>query len=386
MIINKVLRRLKREYKEHLLFKFKKFEFRDNPYNRLDKVQEGLTDQQFQYIDDKNILDRIIKAYQLAKEVQKTKSSTYNVSNEWLPIYEKPLKPIMNALSSGNVDEVRKIYRNFWRNSSSVGLVGFPGDMEKSYFKGKISKRDKKVYLYDFLHRMKYWKSYVGNSYSLKDLKSPAIGNPFGLVLDGTFIKSGADYLHYYSVAISRLIKKKKNPVVVELGAGYGGMPYYLCRDNPTFTYVDFDLPENLALTSYFLMCAFPEKKFALYGENELNNECLSSNNIILMPSFEIEKMPTQSTDLAFNSYSLAEMSEETIKNYIYHFDRVTKEYILHINHTRNSLVGADNFEIDNNNFELVYKIPAIWNGGRDLDMDEFEYLYRRTSFNSANQ
>ena len=86
----------------------------------------------------------------------------------------------------------------------------------------------------------------------------------------------------------------------------------------------------------------------------------------------------TESVNLSFNSYSLAEMSPEAIATYIGHISRVTREFFLHINHTRHSLVGADNFGIDPARFDLIYRAPALWNLARNPDMDEFEYLYWR--------
>ena len=81
---------------------------------------------------------------------------------------------------------------------------------------------------------------------------------------------------------------------------------------------------------------------------------------------------------MVFNSYSLAEMSKETIDLYIQQIMRICKDYILHVNHNKKSKVNADNFGINEKYFSLFYKSPALWNYGRNIKMDEFEYLYKK--------
>jgi hypothetical protein len=71
-------------------------------------------------------------------------------------------------------------------------------------------------------------------------------------------------------------------------------------------------------------------------------------------------------------------MSQETIKTYINEFTRISKGYFLHVNHNKVSEIIADNFGVDLNQFDLLYKIPALWNAGRNLYMDEYEYLYKK--------
>ena len=46
--------------------------------------------------------------------------------------------------------------------------------------------------------------------------------------MDGIFIRSGADYHHYYAHIIKQLLRPGQDHVVVELGAGFAGMAYFL--------------------------------------------------------------------------------------------------------------------------------------------------------------
>lgn len=367
-------------------FCFKYFEYKNDKNFDYKMVYNGFSDHKEESKDDYEILNRICIAYIKAKEVQRNVSPIYSPSNEWLPIYEKPLKEIIEILTKRDIETLSRIYGNFWRDSCSTGLVGLPVNMEKCYFGKKISLRNKIYFLNDAYNRYRLWNSLLGDTHSIKDLESPCIGNPFGYYIDGNFIVSGSDYNHYYATIIGRLLKSAPSKCVVELGAGFGGMAYYLLRDNNDISYVDFDLPENAALTAYYLLKAFPEKKIRLYGEVDSITESLNNNEILIMPSFEIEKLPTGCVGLAFNSYSLAEMSKETVKSYISKFTEMVEEkgYIMHINHNKNSEFIADNFGIDPNQFDLLYKIPALWNMGRNSLMDEYEYLYRKSTNEST--
>jgi len=328
------------------------------------------------------IIERIIKAYRKAKQDQKGFAAPYQVGNEWLPIYERYMNSIIKALTAGDKQAVNSIYENFMREDCSVGLHGMPTNMANTYFGDKITKIAAQEYLYDALYRYKHWKEITANQYGLSDLKMPDYGNSYGYYVDNEYVRTGAEYLHYYATRIAELTSKEQGKkIVVELGGGYGGLGYFINKLIPEVTYVDFDLPENMALTSYFLMNSFPDKKILLYGEGECNEENLQKYDIIIMPNFEISKLPTAKANLVFNSYSLAEMSTETINTYIPELKRASKAYFFHVNHSQLShSLKADEFGIDDENFKLISKQPALWNMGRDANMDEFEYLYDKSA------
>ncbi len=384
-ILKKVFRkgfitRLRNFVRRRMLAAFFAKDYSNDPHFNPDLVQSGFADRRSN-VSDKKIFERIIRSYNQAKEVQASASSIYQVGNEWLPIYQGYMGEIMNALSTGSVEKVSAIYNNFFREPCSVGLHGFPLDMFRNFFIDNIEQKNKRLFLNDFLHRYRLWCSTIGESASISSLKSPDVGNPYGLTIDNVFIRAGSDYLHYYASMIARLIRGgKQRKVVVELGGGFGGMPYYLVRDNSDITYYDFDLPENLALTAFYLLSVFPDKKIALYGEVDVGTLNPDDYDIVLMPNFEIARMQNGSADLVFNSYSLAEMSVEAVDNYLCHFNRMSNKFIFHINHTRDSVVKADQFKVDLNKFELVYRAPALWNMARNIEMDEFEYLFKNKS------
>ena len=330
--------------------------------------------------NDDVIINRIIESYNKSKEIQKNLSSAFQVGNEWLPIYNSYMSEAMNALKKKDVTEIKKIYENFMREDCSVGLHGLSFDMKNAYFKNNISKIDADLFFYDTIYRYNHWSKLTNNKFTSKDLKMPDYGNPYGIYEGDKFIRIGSEYLHYYSYLIDELLSvKKSRKYIVELGGGYGGLGYFLNKNINNLTYIDFDLPENMALTAYYLLSSFPEKKILLFGEADLNEKTINEYDIILMPNFELSKLPSNYIDLIFNSYSLAEMSSETINEYIPQLMKSSNGYILHINHAKKSYsLKADEFGITADKFELVYKKPALWNMGRNINMDEFEYLYKK--------
>ncbi len=326
-------------------------------------------------------LKRISIAYKKASHDIFNHSEIFRPSNEWLPIYKQSYKEIIPALEDCDINAIDKIYKNFWRDSCSSGLVGLPVDMKLSFFGNKISFINKALYLNDSLHRFNLWKKLIGNRYPICSLFSPTLGNPYGYFVNDKFIKSGADYQHYYATQINDLLLERQGrKVVAEIGGGYGGMAYYLIRDSNNLTYIDFDLPENLALTSYYLLKAFPEKKILLYGEDEIEGIKFADYDIILMPSFQLDKLHERSCDLIFNSYSLAEMSPPTIRHYVQQSANLINDggWFFHVNHTSHSLVSAEDFPIPGN-LKLIRKELAEWNLGRNSNMDEYEFLYKKS-------
>lgn len=327
--------------------------------------------------DDVPILKRIIAAYKKAKITQKSSGEAFNVSNEWLPIYERQLGPVMKALLSENVAELQRMYRNFFRDPCSTGLVGLPINMPNLFSGRAIKQQFREYILCDVLHRYELWKKRTANKYPAAALSAPLVGNPYGYTRDGVFVRAGGDYHHYYAHAIAELTGASENQVVLELGGGFGGLAYYLVRDHPQVTYVDFDLPEGVALASYYLMRCLPNVPIRLYGEAELSAEVLATPGFVIMPSFEIMNMPSKSAAVAFNSYSLAEMSPAAISVYLDQITRITGGYFLHVNHNKNAVLSADQFGVEERGFTLVNRELAGWTLGINSQSDEYEYLYR---------
>ncbi len=327
------------------------------------------------------VLERIIKAYQLTIKNPASKSEIYNVSNEWLFIYKFYMDEVMKALKSGDKTSLKKIYSNFMREKCSTGLHGLAIDMHDNFFaKNTPSSTHSKLYLNDCNYRFDLWKSSTGITQNVDALFMPEFGNSYGYNKEGTYIRTGAEYLHYYANSIKNLLHTKDNSkkTILEIGGGYGGLAYFLNKNITNLTYVDLDLPENMALTAYYLLCSFPNKKIMLYGEDSLEN--ISNYDIVILPNFCLDELKNNTADLVFNSYSLAEMAPKTIEHYMSKIKQISKEFIFHINHSnRSTSINADNFGFEtDSSYSLIYRAKAMWNMYRNFRCDEYEYLYKK--------
>ncbi len=366
--------------------------FRDDPMFNLAAVHKGLLPRPMSpkrsMADRTEAARRIIEAYSLAVRDQAAHRDIYKVSNEWVPIYEAPLMPLIGALRRRDAAGLRDLLDNFFRSSISWGLCGMAGDMEKLYFSNTPSRFALKKLLIDALYRYRLLERLLPGTRPI-DLHVDDVGNPYGLVVGDEFVRTGADYQYYYAHAVSKLLDPiAGRSLVAELGGGIGGFAYFLNRLKPAnLTYINLDLPEILCISSYQLLNLLPDKRFLLYGETAtIDSSAIASHDIALLPCFAIEAMKENSVNVSFNSYSLAEMGRETIVNYTKHLSRITSDAILHVNHVTNALVGADFFPFDNTKFELKRREPALWNLGRDLKCDEYEFLLMRRDGASSSR
>jgi hypothetical protein len=280
--------------------------------------------------EDSALLTRICTAYRKALEDQPFQSSIYHPTKWWQEVRTHCLGPVMRALQTGDLDTLRSIYRNFFRDRCSSGLVDLPYGAPKAWFGLSVDKRRRRYYLGDALHRIDTWAAQTSGDCTTRDLVGPNVGNPFGIILDGALIPTGATYQHYCAHRILRELAPG-TAVVAEVGGGFGGMAYYLLRDRPRLTYLDFDLPESLALTAYYLQTAFPEKTFLLYGEEELSSEAIHKADVILMPLFEMPKLPTAGVDFSFSANAISDLASESMAEYLKILARCTRRSFLHI-------------------------------------------------------
>jgi hypothetical protein len=206
----------------------------------------------------------------------------------------------------------------------------------------------------------------------LEKLARKPVGNPYGYKLNEFEVFPSAEYHCAFAQKINMLVRKFDRPTILEIGGGYGGLAYYCLVENPRMRIVLSDLPENAALQAFYLKSMFPNKKIKLYGEVEIDGDF----DILITPNFALEEISENSVELTFNSYSLAEMSRETVNRYINIICNVTNHYFYHLNHVFWEM-SSDTFPIDFDKFDLLFRNPTLW--GKDpraYQMDQHEYLY----------
>jgi hypothetical protein len=310
--------------------------FKGDPRYNLQNVTDGFAPHLDMAGDDTELLGRICIAYIKALDRQERAPAIYKATEWWEQVRCGSLARVRHALVNRDIGSLQTMYQNFYRDSCSTGLLGVPYGMSKSYFGGPIKDIHRHFYLSHVLYRLDYWSAQTGNRFAPGDLAGPGFGNPFGIQLGDTFIPVGAEYAHYCAHRINLLLGSKQS-TIAEIGGGFGNMAYYLLRDHPGLTYLNFDTPESLALSSYYLMKAFPQLNFFLYGEQELTRETIDKSDVILMPLFELGTLPAESVSVCFSSHAMSDLSPEAMDTYMGNIDRFTRNSILYIGNRKAS-------------------------------------------------
>jgi putative sugar O-methyltransferase len=338
--------------------------FRFDPRFNLQNVSDGFASHIDESNNDSELLERICNAYITAVDHQRSASKAYAATEWWQQVRRRSLGPVIRALQSRDICALRKMYRNFYRDACSAGLLGVPFGMSSAYFGGAISNLHRRFYLSHALYRIDYWRAQTGNRFELQDLAGPEIGNPFGVCIDGTLVTVGADYAHCCAKQVGTLLHSERTRVA-EIGGGFGGMAYYLLRDRAKLTYCDFDLPETIALSSYYLMKAFPRSSFILYGEQRLTKDSIDRADVVLMPAFELANMPAGCIDVTFSSHAMSDISCKAMGEYLNNIVRMTNSAFLYIGNRRASKTISDLIADAYDSFQLVETRSSGWHSHR---------------------
>jgi hypothetical protein len=357
--------------------------YNDDPRYDLQNVTDGFASRLGARDDDSELLERICAAYIKTVRHPGVASEMYKATSWWEEIRQRSLRHVIQALMSRDIRTLRRMYQNFFRDPCSTGLLNVPYGMSKAYFGGTIKDVPRNFYLSDTLHRLDYWSLQTRGCCNIHELSGPEIGNPFGICLDDTLIRAGSPYQHYCAYKVSSVANSNK-PIVVEIGGGFGGMAYYLLRDCPDVTYVDFDLPESIALTSYYLLKAFPQLDVRLFGELD-STYLMPRADVLLMPLFKLSSMPAGSADIVFSSHAMADLSDPALQHYLQIIGRVTRDPFLYVGN-RSAVDGINRaISRDCPSAVLVDTRLSGWNDHTKLSdsANELECLYR---FNYGRQ
>ncbi len=155
--------------------------------------------------------------------------------------------------------------------------------------------------------------------------ESKALGG-FGFEIDGNLIN--LDTLKFYESLIAMDLggvldifeeKHEKNPVVLEIGAGWGGFAYQFKTLFPNTCYIIIDLPQTLLFSIIYLKSLFPAGKFFIFGEDgtaQLPDD-MSCFDFIFLPANSLNLLTCEMhIDLAINMVSFQEMTRKQVDNY----------------------------------------------------------------------
>lgn len=337
--------------------------FRADARYDLRNVRDGFRSHTQDGTDDTPLIERICTAYNLAMEAQKAAPRADGWSKGWRAMREGSLQQFIRALTDSDTAALGRMLRNFYRDPCSSGLLAAPHSMSKAYFGPRIRDIYCHYYLSHVLYRFEYWNELTGGRFSLKDLAGPEVGNPFGVVIDGTHIGVGSEYSHYCAHKVIDLLGKPPTevPVVAEIGGGFGAIGYYLVRDYGTISYISLDSPERIALSSFYLLKAFPKRQVVLFGEKSLSEESIGEPGVVLLPTFAFREIPQHAIDLTFSSLGFGAMSAESIRDCVTEIDRITRTSLLVIDNRLASNQLASLIDKEQRSFKLRETLSTAW-------------------------
>jgi putative sugar O-methyltransferase len=366
-------------------------------YSRLDiddkslDADHGYADHRKDQNSDKNIdgelFDRLIDAYESAKAAQAAAPPQFEVRGYWAEWLELNYGSLIQAINLRDHDALNELLSNFAREQFAVG-TGSSYDDVVLYKTSIIGRMHAKAVWCDYRDKL------IDIGADLGSISHPLVGNPAGIQVNDSVIPIETLRHAYNAYSIAELLVDVPQPVIVEIGGGFGGQAYQTIDrlakvSNPASKYLDFDIPEVLFVASYFLLKSFPDKRFRLFGEGKIKAEKDSDFDIGLFPHFTISELTDRSADLAFNSHSFSEMDAVTSSEYMRILNRVCARYLLHINHEVRLIVEQPDGSKSTNNigselvpdtrtFKRIYKRPRVYGRPEDRPFKSFAYLYER--------
>jgi putative sugar O-methyltransferase len=305
----------------------------------------------------------------------------YGATSWWQRVRTRNLSPVQMSLVNFDIKALGRMYERFYRDPCSQGLVGWPRSWDSGTDREHIEEAELRILRDETHYRIGCWRAQTGERYPVSALESPDVGKPFGVWVDGSFVVARAEYHHACACRTSHFTSA--DGTVVEIGGGYGGMAYHLLRARTGIRYIDFDVPETLALAAYYLGNALPERKLVLCGEEEGALNGIEAGAIALLPPWRMACMPDKSADVTFSAHLLCDLAPVARERYLMEIARFTKGYL--VNCGREDDGAAEAFD---RHFHLTERRRTVWRHYRDPEAKESEQLFRpqlKESANSAN-
>ncbi|NRA66669.1 MAG: putative sugar O-methyltransferase [Pseudobacteriovorax sp.] len=287
---------------------------------------------------DRSIFDRIEKSYKLAYDLEPKKI----VHSQWW------------------TDIIAEFKTTFFDSNFKLEIDRLKSFRQTSYTKAAIINdqcatilREKGIYS-SFLQSLELIMEYHKMSDAidhdiLMSISESKIGGSYCPVYRGQRLSQRLLTHAYYVTQLRKFthIKNNSETVILDLGGAYGGLLRQIGHYYSKAKLILIELPEVVAMGSYFLQAAFPEKKVATLADLKYlshNSIDLSTADIFVLPTWCIELLETNSIDLVVNSTSLGEMSTEYGIFYLENIERICKRYFFSNNRGTSSIEKYDDF------------------------------------------
>ena len=319
----------------------------------------------------KKTINRILNFYH-KNDIKISQSNNKGVWKEWLDIN---FKGLINHLINKRIYKLTDLSNNMFREKIAIGAGGY--DLWNRYQRifGKY---------YINIVWWQYFKILKNSNYPMDKLKFPLIGNPCGLLYNGSVIPTETLRHAYAAQKILKYIDKE-NSLIVDIGSGIGGVVYQLLNLKKNTKVFLVDLPEMIFFSSAFITTAFPNKNFYFYGESE---EIKKKADIFFIPNNKKNFLKEYSIDIYFNSCSFSEMDSKETRDYLNIINANCRGYLIHDNHDEkfrykgnenlsNNIIGSEIGEFLNE-FELLEKKIRKHKLPDDLNIKHFEYVFKK--------
>ena len=359
-------------------------ELKRHPKATSEIASQGCADRWTGYESDQEIAGEIIRIYSIM-------TGQLSVpSGEWKWIFNNTHAEYRSALEAADHTSLVSMLQNFFRSDLSFGLVSH------STFKALKDRGEEALleFANSMLLDVDTWLEFCDSS-PIEALEIPQVGNPYGVVIEGTLVVPDACRHYYHAHKLKGLMAHcSSRPTILEIGGGYGGVFWRLwsnLQGSDQFCYINCDLEESLFLFYYFIMTgaassqyrnvAPPKVKWAIDGQ--VTNEDAAKYDVILVPANRHSALDCN-LDIVYNANSLSEMARDDVDRYFQTINRIRPRFILHQNSnffpwsesSRGHIeVLSRDFPVDHKSYEEVCRAVSPWMGANGRYR---EYLYIR--------
>jgi hypothetical protein len=164
------------------------------------------------------------------------------------------------------------------------------------------------------------YKRLIAKSPRLSKLSPPKAFGESGYLINGVIVNHDTyGYLErIFAMQKMGVVDKllgKNRPVILEIGSGYGALSYFIKQLIPGCIYICLDLPECLIFSALY-MTRFHDD--GLLFEETSTADQIAQHGTTFVPNYMFDRLIESGLkiDLAINTLSMSEMSEEQVANY----------------------------------------------------------------------
>lgn len=268
-------------------------------------------------------LSRELGAYLVrTKQLQRTVSPAYLPAATWASILETEWSDVLRTLEAEDWDVFDSFLRGFFRNGA---ISGFWGDYRMfANFESEAGWAEMRRLL-GFVRQLETWRREIPDG-NLDDLDEARVGQPWGYDVEGRLVVEPAFEYHLLALQIRQLVAGTREPVVLEIGGGYGGLARQILRTVPDVHYIGLDLPENMTLQAWYLTLAIPDRNVVCGFDDD------AKANAVLLPNWAIENLALPRVDMVVNVHSFGEMQRTSLETYFREIRRLAPMWVYHDN------------------------------------------------------